>query len=393
MDATSALPATILVVDDLPTNRLVLERQLTRLGHRVILAEHGREAIELLRVHAVDLIMLDIMMPVMNGFEALAELKADPRLRHLPVVIISALDDVESVARCITLGAEDFLFKPVERVLLEARLTSCLARKRLHDREQVAYAAAEAANQAKNAFVSMVSHELKNPLAGIMGYADMLLLEAIGPLNALQDESMRGIRSLAGLMTTLLADLTDLSQIESGHLRLDPAPTQLAAAVEAAVNTMRKLLAEKQHHLSIDIPADLPLVMADMGRLIQILTNLLSNAGKYTPSRGSITLSAQPGEADQILVAVCDSGIGIAPSEQGRIFEPFFRTSAASARLEPGTGLGLSITRHIVQLQGGQIWFTSAPGEGTTFFFTLPVAHDATSSPAISLSLGSSFLR
>jgi signal transduction histidine kinase len=372
MSATSAQPATILVVDDLAANRYVLERHLVRLGHRVMLAEHGHEAITLLQAQAVDLVLLDIMMPVMNGFETLSVIKADPALKHLPVVIVSALDDVASIARCIALGAEDFLFKPVERALLESRVEACLTRKRLHDREQAAHEAAEAANRAKGAFVSMVSHELANPITGIAGYADMLLLETVGPLNALQEECLRSIRGLAGLMTTLLTDLTDLSKIESHHLRLERVPTALDEAVAVASDTVQGLLKAKQHRLDLDLPANLPLVLADHVRLIQILTNLLSNAIKYTPPLGAITLSARQTEAKQIEVAICDNGIGIAAGEQGRIFEPFFRSSEARTSAEPGTGLGLNITRHLVQLQGGEIGFTSMPGQGTTFFFTLP---------------------
>lgn len=374
MASSSAQPAMVLVVDDVAANRLMLERHLIRLGHQVLFAEHGREAVDRLHSQSVDLILLDIMMPVMDGFETLAILKADPALQHLPVVVISALDDNESIARCVRLGAEDFLFKPIERILLEARVAASLARKRLYDREQAAYAAAEAANRAKGAFVSMVSHELKNPITGLAGYADMLLLETVGPLNEVQGECVRAIRNLSGLMTNLIADLTDLSMIESGHLRLELAPIALSAAVESASVGVRKLLGDQQHQLIIDLPNDLPLVLADQVRLVQILSNLLSNAAKYTPPRGTIMISALHSDGGLVEVAVRDSGTGISSNEQGRIFEPFFRTLEAHLGEQPGTGLGLSITRHIVELQGGRIWFTSAPGAGTTFFFTLPDA-------------------
>ncbi|MBX0330575.1 hybrid sensor histidine kinase/response regulator [Oscillochloris sp. ZM17-4] len=374
-------PATILVVDDLPQNRQLIELYLVRLGHRVMQAANGREAIDLLRTQRADLIMLDIMMPVMDGFETLTILKADPALRHTPVVVVSALNSTEDVARCISLGADDFLFKPVDRVLLDARVEACLVRKRLHDREQAALAAAESANRAKSDFVAILSHELKNPITGIAGYADLLLLQVFGPITAQQEEGVRVIRSLANLTKTLLADLTDLSEIDSGHLRLDPSPSRLAVAAAAASNTMRTLLADRHHRLRIDIPPDLPLVMADEVRLIQILTNLLSNAGKYTPPYGSIVLSAAQLDAAMIEVSVRDSGIGIPANEQDRIFSPFFRTMSARDGGEPGSGLGLNITRRLVELQGGRIWFSSAPNAGSTFSFTLPVAHSATTHP------------
>lgn len=388
MDEKLALAATILVVDDLQANRMVLERQLERLGHRVVLAEHGLEAIELLHKQQFDLIMLDIMMPVMNGFETLTVLKSDQTLRHIPVVVVSALNDLESIARCITLGAEDFLFKPVERVLLEARVEACLVRKQLHDREVAALAAAEAANKAKGAFVSMVSHELKNPITGIAGYSDMLLNESIGPLNDLQSESVRAIRNLTRLMVSLLGDLSDLTALESGHLRLKLEPWQLHPAVASAVEAVQKLMADKQHSLSVSIPPDLPMVKADGMRLVQILTNLLSNAGKYTQAGGEIRLGARYLDAGLIEVAVSDSGIGIPAGVQARIFEPFFRTVDARTGGEPGTGLGLSITRQLVELQGGQIWFTSAPGEGTTFSFTLPTVSAGAQSVGLDTSVG-----
>ncbi|NJO81537.1 MAG: hybrid sensor histidine kinase/response regulator [Blastochloris sp.] len=370
-------PATILVVDDIPSNQFVLERQLRHLGHRVLLADHGRAAIDRLSTEPVDLIMLDIMMPVMDGFETLAILKANPELRHLPVVIVSALNDIEDVARCINLGAEDFLFKPVDRVLLEARVEACLMRKRLHDREQEALAVAEAANRAKDVFVSMISHELRNPLSGITGYADMLLLDALGPLTSEQRESIDVIRKLTGLMTTLLADLTDLSRIETGNLRLEPASITLKAAVQAAEEAVRRQLIAKQHQISISLPADLPPVIADQTRLIQILTNLLSNASKYTPPGGTIGLSAAKSSGSAVEVTVHDTGIGIPADAHDQIFTPFFRTHAARNSGEPGTGLGLSITRRLVELQGGRISFTSQPGSGSTFTFTLPVAPSA----------------
>lgn len=379
-DEPTSQPAHILVVDDLPSNQLILERQLRRLGHQVRLAANGREAIEQLRAAPADLIMLDIMMPVMDGFETLRILKGDPALRHLPVVVVSALSDVENVARCIKLGAEDFLFKPADRVLLEARVEACLERKRLHDREQAAMAAAEAASRAKDVFVSMVSHELRNPLSGIAGYTDMLLLDTLGPLNQAQREGLGAVQNLAGLMTTLLADLTDLSQIETGNLHLQPAAVSLNTAVRAAEEAVRRQMIAKQHQLSIGLPTDLPDVLADQMRLIQILTNLLSNASKYTPPRGRVCLSAAPIAEAAVEVTVSDSGIGIPAAIHDQIFTPFFRTIDARNSGEPGTGLGLSITRRLVELQGGQINFTSHPGAGSSFTFTIPIAPSATPS-------------
>ncbi len=372
MNLNSSETATVLVVDDIEANRMLLERHLMRLGCHVLTAEHGRQALDLLATHSVDMILLDLMMPVMDGFATLAALKEDPELRQLPVVVVSALDDVESIARCVSLGAVDFLGKPVERRLLQARVEASLERKRLNDRVQAAHAAAEAAHRSKDAFVSMVSHELNNQLTGILGYADMLHHKMLGPLNDEQSEFIASIRRLSRMMKSVLADITDLSKIEAGILRLELAPTSLATCLHAALGTIRSLMEEQGHRLTTPATQDLPLVLADEVRLTQVLTNLLSNAAKYTPPQGEIWVHVQRNGSGLVEIAVQDSGQGIPLEEQSRLFEPFFRSASATNGSQPGTGLGLNITRQLVELQGGKISFSSVPGEGTTFRFTLP---------------------
>jgi signal transduction histidine kinase len=344
-------------------------------GHHAISAAHGREALDLMGSHRFDMVLLDIMMPVMNGYELLAVLADHPELQHVPVVVVSAISEIESVARCIALGAIDYLFKPVDRVLLGARIDTCLVRKHLRDREQAAYAAVHVANQAKSEFVSLVAHELKNPLAAIRGYADMLRHGSLGPMVEGQAQSLAVISDLAKHMDTLLSDLSDLSQIEVGQMRMDRAELALPDVVERAMKSVRRPIAEKAQQLVLTLPPDLPALWADHVRVTQILTNLLSNASKYTPAGGAITLSAgRTAAGDMIEVAVRDTGIGLSLDDQGRIFEKFFRSADSAVRQERGTGLGLNITRLLVEAHGGTIWFTSALGVGTTFAFTLPLA-------------------
>jgi signal transduction histidine kinase len=175
-------------------------------------------------------------------------------------------------------------------------------------------------------------------------------------------------------MAHLLDDLGDLTRIESGRLHLSPGPLALAGAVEGALHAVRGLLAARRHTLEVDLDPGLPVVWADSVRLTQVLTNLLSNACKYTPEGGLVRVEATACGPALVEVTVRDTGLGIALNEQVRIFEPFFRSTDASIRLQPGTGLGLNITRHLVELQGGTIAFSSTPGEGTAFSFTLLVA-------------------
>ncbi|MCA9917314.1 MAG: hybrid sensor histidine kinase/response regulator [Anaerolineales bacterium] len=529
-------PARILVVDDNDINRDTLARRLENIGHVVVEAEDGRIALEKLTQHCIDIVLLDIMMPGLSGFELLAILKEQPNLRNIPVIIISAADDMESVVHGIELGAEDYLSKPFNLPLLNARINASLGRKRLYDQEQrrlqematlqkidhelnatlemrrvmeitlawalrqvggeagamgilnedrlhiltsqgytyeiyedspfvlldqlpaaqqalntrelvfepetggagllartqsqvilplyretaviallmlestqphqwppehlaflrrlgnhAAIAVANAqlveamrvANQAKSEFVSFVSHELKIPMTSIKGYADLLLSGNFGAINEAQRTFLDTIRSNVNRMNHLVSDLTDISRLESGQLHLETQPTQLVDVVSAVVSSTRAQIEGKQQQLVLTVPQNLPDVWADRNRLEQILTNLVSNAYKYTPENGRITICAEEmnsvnDEAEiqpMIHVSVADTGLGIKEDEQKAIFSKFFRGSDDVALQSPGTGLGLNITKNLVELHDGRIWFESKYREGTTFHFIIPVAN------------------
>ncbi|MCB8928860.1 MAG: hybrid sensor histidine kinase/response regulator [Ardenticatenaceae bacterium] len=527
--------ARILIVDDSEINRDLLASRLMRVGHEVVEAEDGRDALDKLTTHCVDIILLDIMMPVMSGFELLPILKDDPKLRNIPVIIVSAADDTESIVQGIELGAEDYLPKPFNLPLLKARINSSLSRKRLFDKEQArleeiailqdidaelnatldmrrvmeitlsralrqvggdaglmgtisedrlhvltsegytyeiyedspfvlldqlpaaqealnsgklayeaetkagllartqsqivlplyretaviallilestqahqwqpeqltflqrlgnhaAIAVANAqlveamkvANQAKSEFVSFVSHELKIPMTSIKGYADLLLSGNFGPINEAQTTFLDTIRNNINRMSRLVTDLTDVSRLESGQLHLETQPIQLAEVVTEVVSSTRAQIEEKQQTLLLTVPNNLPDVWADRTRLAQILTNLVSNAYKYTPANGRITICAEEMNSvnedaevqPMIHVSVADTGLGIKDEEQKAIFSKFFRGSDDEALQSPGTGLGLNITKNLVELHDGRIWFESKYREGTTFHFIIPVAN------------------
>ncbi len=363
----------ILVVDDAAANQLLLKRMLELQGHRVSIAADGAAALQMLEAQSFDLILLDVMMPVMDGYEVLAVLRERPDWHLLPVVVISALNDVESVVRCISLGATDYLFKPINQTLLKARVGASLARKRAQDAERSTMLALEAAQRAKSEYVSLISHELNNPITAIRGYADLLLKHLGTKLDESQTESLTAISALSKLMGELLHDLSDLSRIEAGHLKLEPAVVSLNTVVETSILAVQSHILTKGQRLTITLAPGLPPLWADGVRMVQLLTNLLSNANKYTPPGGTITIRAHQIDAATIEVQVCDTGIGIHAEDQQRIFERFFRASDPAARSERGTGLGLHITQLLVEAHGGKIWFESQPGVGTTFHVTLPV--------------------
>ncbi len=243
------------------------------------------------------------------------------------------------------------------------------------------YAEVQAANLAKSEFVSLVAHELKNPMSSIKGYADLLAMGAAGPITEMQANFLQTIRANVERMATLVSDLNDQSKIEAGRLRLEFRAVQLSDAISEVVRSAQRQVDEKKQKLELQIPSDLPPVWADRTRLVQILVNLVSNAIKYTPEEGQIVVGAEltenywdPHGAPRVVhVWVQDNGIGISPEDQRKIFQKFFRSDDPKAREAPGTGLGLNITKSLVEMQGGRIWFQSEYRKGTIFHFTIPV--------------------
>lgn len=261
---------------------------------------------------------------------------------------------------------------------------------RLSDQAAIAIANAQLyeevqqANEAKSEFVSFVAHELKNPMTSIKGYTELLSAGAVGPINEMQTNFLNTIRTNVERMSTLVSDLNDNSKIEAGRLRLDYKAVDIPDAVDEVIRSTRRQIEEKKQELQLDIPDSLPNVWADRTRVIQVLTNLVSNAHKYTPESGKILVGAEvaanrwePSSTMQFVhIWVKDNGIGISLEDQQKIFGKFFRSDDQKAREVPGSGLGLNITKSLVEMQGGKIWFESEFRKGTTFHFTIPVAEE-----------------
>jgi signal transduction histidine kinase len=243
------------------------------------------------------------------------------------------------------------------------------------------YAEVEAANLAKSEFVSFVSHELKTPMTSIKGFTDLISSKVVGPVNETQANFLSTIRSNVDRMATLVSDLADISRIEAGRLRLDFGPVSVSEIIEEVTRSINHQIEDKQQNLTLQIAPELNPVWADRTRLIQILTNLVSNATKYSPQYGQINICAEaaqnvwdPGGTPKVIhISVQDTGFGITQEEQDKIFQKFFRSEDQAIRDAPGTGLGLNITRTLVEMQGGKIWFVTEFRKGTTFHFTVPV--------------------
>lgn len=246
------------------------------------------------------------------------------------------------------------------------------------------YSEVQAANQAKSEFVSLVAHELKNPMTSIKGYTELLVAGAAGVVNEAQTNFLTTIRSNTERMNTLVSDLNDLSKIEAGNMRLESKAIQLIDLINEIIRSTKRQIDEKQQKINVNISDDFPEIWGDSNRLLQILTNLVSNAHKYSQINGEISISAEvtenlwvkEGEAKVAHIWVQDNGVGISEEDQQMIFQKFFRSENPKIRESSGTGLGLNITQSLVKMQGGRIWFESDLQKGTTFHFTVPLAKE-----------------
>lgn len=241
------------------------------------------------------------------------------------------------------------------------------------------------ANEAKTDFVSFVSHELKQPMTAIKGYTEILAGGMVGELSEAQQNMLETVRSNVDRMGSLVGELLDISRIESGRIRLEPEVVSVAGVFEDVVSTTRAQMEAKQQTLEVEVAPALPPVWGDRERLAQVLTNLVSNAYKYTPEQGRITVRARMlkegergggGDEGFVVCSVSDTGVGISEQDQERLFTKYFRAEDPVVRDVPGTGLGLVITQSLVELHGGEIWAESELGKGSTFWFTIPVAEE-----------------
>ena len=305
MQIMQGLQGSILVVDDNPVIRQIMKLALEQNNHHVTLASDGQEAIELMHIHFFDLILLDIMMPKMTGFEVLEYMAKEPELAKIPVIVVSADSQLDNAIRCIQLGAEDYLVKPPNHTLLNTRVDTSLRRKFLHDQEQAhqaeieqMYEAVKEANMAKTEFIGMAAHELRNPIAQIS--TTSYLLSRLGPLNDKQMQLLDKISFSLERMQALIVDLDDISRLETGNIRLNLGTLDLRELIGKIVESFEHDLMVENHELNIRMPDDLPPIWADRGRMIQVLTNLLRNALKYTPDGGEISLTAVHNQTDQM---------------------------------------------------------------------------------------------
>jgi signal transduction histidine kinase len=371
--------ARILIVDDDETIRSATQRVLQPAGYEILCAADGEEAIQMTRIHRPDLILMDMNMPRMDGIEAMRRIKADADVAATFIVIISGSRvDTESQAHGLEIGADGYITRPISTRELLARIQAMLRIKAAEDavrqlNSELERRVAERTRELQQAqeklvrqerlavlgqLAGSVGHELRNPLAVIANATHFLKI--IQPADTPQSREYLGIiEKEVYKAEKILADLLDFARVQASD-------RQVISLAQVAADVLDHYPTPANITATVNVPQNLPPAFADPLHIEQVLRNLLINACQAMPAGGELTISAMQ-QADEIAVAVQDSGMGIPAENMGKLFEPLFTTKPA------GIGLGLAVSKKLIEANGGRIEVQSEPGKGSTFTFWLPV--------------------
>lgn len=366
----------ILIVDDRPENLYFLECILAQDDREIFQANSGEEALKIAFQEDLSLILLDVQMPEMDGFEVAHILKSTKRTKKTPIVFVTAISkEKKYIMKGLEEGAIDYLFKPLDTDITCAKVNMLLQLYSQQIEIEQKNAELNKLNEEKNYFIGMASHDLRNPLGNIITFANFIEDEAAISLSEEHKNYLNIIINTSRGMMELLDNLLDVSKIESGETIGKQSDFIVKDLIISCINQTKNNADKKNIHLGFSIGDSVKSIHGNQEQLNQVLINLISNAIKFSHSETSVEVSADVSEG-QVVIKVTDQGQGIPDSEQAKVFDAFTKTSVRSTAGEASTGLGLNIAKKLIENHGGKIWVTSKKGEGSTFAFSIPLVQE-----------------
>jgi two-component system sensor histidine kinase/response regulator len=374
---------TVLIVDDDEKNIKLLKVMLQKENYDLVSAGSGEEALRITAERSPDIILLDIMMPGMDGFEVCRRLKANAETKVVPVLIITALAEKQDRVKAMEAGADDFLNKPIEKTELVVRVKSLLRIKDYHgqllenNREiSEKNRSLQELEKVKDGLTHMIVHDLRNPLTAISMSIELVQLRGEN-LNDSQRKAMSNIVQRCDDLNNMIQSILDIQRMEEGQLKPEMAATDIVALTEEALQQLSYQMEKENKLLTFTKPESLPELHFDGNLIKRVIGNLMSNAIRHTPNDGKIDIDIryEPDE-HQIMLSIADNGDGLAPEYHEKIFEKFEQASLKLKGVRRGkSGLGLTFSKMAVEAHGGRIWVESkGDGKGSTFRFTIPAA-------------------
>jgi len=371
MSATDQLSGTVLVVDDTPGNLRVLVESLSNRGLKVLVATDGKSAIDRATYGQPDLILLDVIMPGIDGFETCRIFKESSETRDIPVIFMTALSDTSQKVKAFEVGAVDYVTKPFEEEELIARVYAHLTIRELQADLLRRNHQLEELNQLKNEFLGMAAHDIRNPLTTILAASELLEMTAAKATPEKLTKMAQQIQSAGNRVQNLLTNLLDVNAIDSGARHIDIQPIEVASVLEQTATRHETSAQDKGIRLVQDLESNGDCILADNTAIGQVLDNLVSNAIKYSEPHKTVWITSQRAE-NRISLSVRDEGPGLSEEDLGRMFKKFARLTPRPTAGETSTGLGLWIVKELVKSMQGAIHCESVLGQGTSFIVDFP---------------------
>jgi len=359
----------ILMVDDNPANLQVLTSMLKQSGWRPRPVTSGQLGLQAARKEPPDLILLDVNMPEMNGYEVCKQLKADARLADIPVIFVSALGETMDKVRGFSVGGVDYITKPFQLDEVKARVTTHLELRRQRRELQASYEKLRESERMRDSLVHMIVHDLRSPLTAISAYLELFGQAAKEKLGAETQEDVANAFHATRSMIRMINGILDVSKMEAQMMKLDLRECDLVQVVGQSLDDLESLVGARR--LAFERPAAPAGVLADHEIVLRIVQNLLANALRFTPADGEVRVGVVV-EAEHMRVFVADTGPGIPPDFRESIFDKFVQVDGSALPRNRSTGLGLAFCKMAVEAHGGRIGVDSELGKGSNFWFTLP---------------------